>query len=281
MLKIEKYLSRTTTALSAFLSSVFLLALPLAQAQVPSSAAPPPPSKFAPSTNQATTVSPQPPAQPTAEQLADALVVRQRYQAAIHAYMKAPPTAAVWNKMGIAYQMMFNLKEAQRCYKESLKLDSRNPNVLNNLGTVYDSLKDYRQAERYYRKALKYEPNSAVVLKNLGTNLLTQHKYSRGWEEYKRALASDPEIFEDRNGPQVQNPTSIEQRGAMNYYMAMGCARARQTECALQYLRMAINEGFITPKKAASDVAFESLRDNPDFKQLLASENNPKAQQSR
>ena len=26
-------------------------------------------------------------------------------------------TAAIWNKMGIDYQMMFNSKDAARCYK--------------------------------------------------------------------------------------------------------------------------------------------------------------------
>jgi tetratricopeptide (TPR) repeat protein len=218
---------------------------------------------------------------PTPEELGDTLVIHQRYQAALAAYAKAPPSAIVWNKMGIAYQMMFNLRDATRCYKESLQLDPRNPNVLNNLATIYDTQKDYGLAEKLYKKALKLDPQSALVLKNLGTNLLSQHKYSRGWEMYQQALAIDPQIFENRNSPQVQNPTTVEQRGVMNYYMALGCARAGQTACALQYLRMAMDEGYTTPKKVASDLAFASLRDNPDFKLLLASQKNAKPEQSR
>src|SRR5690242_19831897 len=55
--------------------------------------------------------------QPTPEQLGDALMAHQRYQAAIEAYKKAPTdNADVWNKMGIAYQLMFNLTEAMHCY---------------------------------------------------------------------------------------------------------------------------------------------------------------------
>ena len=218
---------------------------------------------------------------PTPEELGDTLAIHQRYQAALAAYAKAARSAAVWNKMGIAYQMMFNLKDATRCYKESLELNPKNPNVLNNLGTIYDSEKEYGQAEKYYKKALKLDPKSALVLKNLGTNLLSQHKNSRGWEMYEQALAIDPQIFEDRNSPQVQNPTSLEQRGVMNYYMALGCARIGQTACALQYLRMAMDEGYTTPKKVASDLAFASLRDNPDFKLLLASQKSAKPAQSR
>jgi Flp pilus assembly protein TadD len=274
MLRIEEYrLSPARATVRVLIGGILFAVNPSPRAQIPNTTEPPlavPAPSAQPSSPQA-----------TPEELGDTLVVHQRYQAAIQSYMKAPQTATVWNKMGIAYQMMFNLKDATRCYKESIKLDPHNGNVLNNLGTIYDSLKDYRQAERYYRKALKLQPKSALVLKNLGTNLLAQHKYNRGWDAYKEALSLDPQIFQDRNSPQVQNPTSVQERGAMNYYMAMGCVRAGLTDCALQYLRMALAEGYTSPKKVAADVAFTSLRDNPDFQQLLASEKNPKDQQAR
>lgn len=172
--------------------------------------------------------------------------------------------------MGIAYQMMFNVKDATRCYKESLKLNPRNASVLNNLGTVYDSSKNYSAAEKIYRKALKIDPKSAVILKNLGTNLLVQHKYAKGWAAYQEAAAIDPNIFENNSSPKVENPSSVAERGAMNYYMARGCVRTGQPGCAIEYLRMALNEGFTTPRKIAEDEAFTSLRDTPAFKQLLA-----------
>jgi Flp pilus assembly protein TadD len=230
---------------------------------------------------QATTPSPAPvsasPPQkpPTPEQLGDSLVAHQRYQAAIAAYSKAPEmTADIWNKMGIANQMLFNAKDATQCYKESLKLDPTNPQVMNNLATVYASLKQYGQADRMYRKALKLDPKSAIVLKNYGTNLLAERKYNRGWDAYQQALAIDPQIFADHNGPSVQNPSNVQDRGAVNYYMAAGCARAGYTDCAVQYLRMALDEGFTTRKKVQADSQFASLRDNPAFKQLLAEQHN-------
>jgi tetratricopeptide (TPR) repeat protein len=219
--------------------------------------------------------------QPTPEELGDSMMLHRRYQEAIADYVKAPSSAETWNKMGIAYQMMFSSRDAVRCYKESLKLDSNNPSVLNNLATVDDSIKDYRAAEKLYRKALRIDPHSALVLKNLGTNLLSQRKYERGWDAYKEALAIDPQAFQDRGSPQVQNATSVQQRGAMNYYMALGCVQEGHVDCALEYLRMALNEGFTSPKKVASDVAFSSLRDNPDFKQLIAEQENVKPPQAR
>ncbi len=174
--------------------------------------------------------------------------------------------------MGIAYQLMFNLKDAARCYKASLKLNPNDAQVINNLGTVYDSLRESRQAERLYRKALKIDPNSAVVLKNLGTNLMAQNKINKGWEAYKKALAIDPTIFEERGGPRVENPASAKDRGAINYYMARSCARAGLSDCAIQYLRLALDEGYTTAKKLEHDSDFSPLRGIPGFDDLLKSE---------
>ena len=210
----------------------------------------------------------------TPEELGDAFLAHQRYQEAIGAYRKDPhPSAAVWNKMGIAYELLFDPKDAEKCFRKSLHLDSHNAQVINNLGTVYDSQKRYGKAEHMYRKAAKLDPNSAIIQKNLGTNLLARHKYDKGWEAYSKALAIDPHIF-DRNGVSaVQNTASIQERGAMNYYMAKSCVQAGLPDRAIQFLRRALNEGFTNPKKVAADSSFAKLRDYPAFQQLIAEQN--------
>jgi Tfp pilus assembly protein PilF len=213
---------------------------------------------------------------PTSEDVGDAFMARQRYQAAVEAYQKASPgSPGVLNKMGIAYQLMFSLVDASRCYKASLKLNPNNAHALNNLGTVYDSLRQFSSAERMYRKALRLDPDSAVLHKNLGTNLLSQHKYEQGWESYKTALARDPHIFDNRISLHVENPGTVQERGAMNYYMAKGCARAGQNDRAIDFLRRALNDGFANPKKIQGDNEFAVLHGNPAFEQLLAAERNP------
>jgi tetratricopeptide (TPR) repeat protein len=200
-------------------------------------------------------------------------MAHQRYQAAIEAYKKSPPgDAAVWNKMGIAYQLMFNLTDAMHCYTTSHKFDPKNSNVLNNLGTVYDALKQFHNAEKMYRKALKIDPDSALIMKNLGTNLLSQHKYAKGWQEYKAAIKLDPNIFENGSRPRVENPASVSDRGAMNYYMAKGCARAGMPARAIEYLRLALNEGYTNPMKINADNEFASLHGIPAFEELLAAQ---------
>ncbi|MGA9671288.1 MAG: hypothetical protein WBQ94_18905 [Terracidiphilus sp.] len=213
---------------------------------------------------------------PTPEEVGDAFMVHQRYQAAIEAYQKTPlDSAAVWNKMGIAYQLMFSLTDASRCYKMSLKLNPDDIHAINNLGTVYDSLRAFGEAERMYRKGLRLDPDSATLLKNLGTNLVSQHKYEHGWEVYKAALARDPHIFDKPPALHVENPGTVQERGAMNYYMAKGCARAGQNDRAIDFLRRSLNDGFANPKKIQTDSEFAVLHGNPAFERLLAADRNP------
>lgn len=212
---------------------------------------------------------------PTPEQLGDSLMAQKRYQAAIEAYKQAPSSAIVWNKLGIAYQMMFNLDDAEKSYRESLKLNPKSVTVLNNLGTVYDSQKKYKKAEKLYRKALKIDPHSALVLKNLGTQLLARHKYKKGWEAYKAALTADPNIFTSTGRPKVENPATAKDRGAMNYYMAKGCVRAGFNERAIEYLRRALNEGFANPGMIRADHEFAALHGDPAFEQLLSEQKSP------
>lgn len=205
------------------------------------------------------------------EQTGDSLASHQRYQAAIAAYSQAPRmTAAIWNKMGISYQMMLNSRDAMRCYKRSLKIEPRNPRVLNNLATVYATTKQFGQADRLYRKALRLQPDNVSILKNLGSNLLSERKYDKGWAVYQQALAIDPKIFANNNNPKVDNGVSVKDRGAMNYYMALGCARAGYTDRALEYLRAALDEGFISREKVAAETSFAGFRSNPGFQRLMA-----------
>jgi tetratricopeptide (TPR) repeat protein len=252
----------------ALLAAFTITAQAQAPVQTPTQPAVPPPL-----TSPATAA----PATPlTPEQIGDSLSSHQRYQAAIAAYAKeVNPTPSLWNKMGIAYQMMFNLKDATRCYNASLKLDPRNAQVLNNIATVYDSLKQYKTAERYYHKALKIDSKSALILRNLGSNQLSQHKDKKGWEAYQSALAIDPQIFQTRSGASVENPASTQERGAMHYYMARSCVSTGNSECAIQNLRLALNEGYTSPKKIAEDGSFASLHELPAFQQMIAAQSAP------
>lgn len=212
-----------------------------------------------------------PASQLTAEQRGDRLFLGQQYQAAIQAYGQvAQASAVLWNKMGISYQMLDSLKDAVRCYKESLKLQPTDDKVINNLATAEEELGDFPAAERNYRKALDLNPNNAQILKNLGTNLLMQGDYDRGAATYKKALSIDPHILDARFEREVTEPEAVQSVGAVNYAKARSCAQVGLTDCALTYLRLAFNEGSATVKKVDNDANFATMRGTPALAHILA-----------
>lgn len=246
-----------------FLSAA-LIGLPLAlnaQTSTPdrtSASSPPPPLAEADS-------------QITYEDIGDSLLVKRRYQRAIEEYRKAgEKSSKLWNKMGIAYQMMFDIKDAERCYRKSLRLSPHQPWALNNLATLYGSRGHLAKAEELYRKALEIAPDSARIMMNLGTNLIIQKKYNEGSEMYRHALARDPDLLDKSEGPVFSDIVPLEQRAAMNYSKAQGYAQAGMTGNAIKYLKKALNQGFTSPGRIASDSSFTSLHGNPAFERLMA-----------
>jgi len=204
-------------------------------------------------------------------ELGDLHMARRRYQAALEAYRQAPlDNAEIWNKIGIASQQLFLLQDAKKSYEMSLRKNPKSPDVLNNLGTVYYSLQQYGNAERLYRKALKLRPKSALIYKNLGTDLLAANKFKKGWDCYQAALAIDPEVFERTNVLRIGEPTPTQKRGAMSYYLAKSYVLAGMTDLAVDYLRMAIDEGFADRKKIMADKELASLHGVTAFERLLS-----------
>jgi tetratricopeptide (TPR) repeat protein len=207
----------------------------------------------------------------TTEQEGDFLILRQQYQAALEAYSKIEhPSATLWNKMGIASQMLFDEKNATRCYKESLQIDPNYSGALNNLAALEDARKNFAAAERLYRRALKINPGSARTLKNLGTNLAMQRRYSSSSEAYSEALAQDPHILDKFSGPTAEARVPIKVRGEASNLSARSCARAGLNDCAIAQLRKAFDEGSATTKQVADGKDFEALRGTPEYERLLA-----------
>jgi tetratricopeptide (TPR) repeat protein len=143
--------------------------------------------------------------------------------------------------------------------------------AINNLGAVHYSLKNYRKAIGYYKRALRLTPYSASIHSNLGTAHFARKKYKEAFEAYQKALSLDPEVFEHRSsfGVLLQQRT-VEERAKFHFYLAKTYAHAGQTEYALLHIRKALEEGFKERKKFLEEPEFASVRDLPEFKELMA-----------
>lgn len=209
----------------------------------------------------------------TTEQRADILMARKMYREAVDLYRECPPSAVIWNKTGIAYHQMLQVGEAQKHYERAIKLKPDYSEAINNLGTVHYAKKNYRRAISQYQKALKVTPNSASIYSNLGTAQFARKRYADAFASYQKALSLDPDVFEHRSsyGTLLQE-RSVAERARFHYYLAKTYAQAGNTERAIQYIRMALEEGFKERDKLMEDPEFAKLRELVEFKELMASE---------
>lgn len=203
----------------------------------------------------------------------DIMMARKMYREAVETYREGPKDSAVLaNKIGIAYHQLLDLESAKKQYERAIKLNPSYSEAINNLGTVYYARKSYRRAVSEYKRALRITPDSASFLSNLGTAYYAK-QYELASVTYEQALKIDPEVFERRSsvGTTLQE-RSVEERAKFHYIIAKTYAKAGETERALLYIRKSIEEGFKERQKFKTDPEFAALKDNVEFKQLMAME---------
>ena len=209
----------------------------------------------------------------TPEQRGDILMARKMYREAVDVYLEGPDSAVIQNKIGIAYHQRLEMIEAKKYYERAIKLNPKYAEAINNLGTVYYAKKSYRRAIGQYAKALKLTPNAASIYSNLGTAQFARKKYEEASLSYQKALALDPEVFEHRSsyGTLLQERT-VAEKARFHYYLAKTYANAGNAARAIQYIRMALEEGFKERQKLLEEPDFAKLREMTEFKELMAAE---------
>ncbi len=215
-----------------------------------------------------------PSAQLPTEMRGDILMARKMYREAIAVYSQEPETVATrWNKIGIAYHQLADLRLAKKFYETALRIEPHYGEARNNLGTVYYAEKSYRRAVREYKRALRELPGSASVYSNLGTAYFARQDYKRAGDSYQEALRLDPDVFEHHStfGVLMQDHT-VAERAKFHYYLAKMYAKQGSTDRALQYVRKALEEGFNEPRKFMEESEFAGLRENATFQQILKSD---------
>ena len=202
--------------------------------------------------------------------LADSLVARGRYLAAIHVYAKlAPTTASIQNRMGVASERMLMFEQAQHCFEGALKLDPGMGDAWNNLGTVMHNHGDLGKAEKLYRKAIKLKPNSADAFQNLGALYYSKRNYNKGDAMYREAMRIDPEVMERTAQRGIQTGGGAKNQAEMHYHLACTFAQSGNHKLAMDYLRRSIVEGFHDRNRLLHEASFADLRTSDPFLRMV------------
>jgi tetratricopeptide (TPR) repeat protein len=129
----------------------------------------------------------------------------------------------------------------------------------------------YRKAIGEYEKALRLNDTSASFHSNLGMALFEKKEYDKGSAEFMRALQLDPQIFDRQSNSGISaRMASPQDRGRYAYTMAKIYAGQGIFDRSLEYLRKAIEEGYVKIHDVYTDKAFAGLRQDPRFAQVMA-----------
>jgi tetratricopeptide (TPR) repeat protein len=209
----------------------------------------------------------------TLEQRADIFMARKSYSDAENYYYRALrqasfKDAALWNKLGIAFQEENKFRNARQAYAKATHLDPGFADGWNNLGTVYFLQKKYGKSVEYYRRAIKLKGDAAAFHMNLGTSFYHEKKFLEAVEEYRTALGIDPNVLARQS-----SLGTVVHAGAPDvnfyFYMAKAYASIGDADEAVRYLRRALEDGFELSKQIDEDPDFKKISQYPAYIELI------------
>ncbi|MDE3136740.1 MAG: tetratricopeptide repeat protein [Acidobacteriota bacterium] len=282
---------RTVIGWGFFLLAICLFAIPsfaihrgpITQQQNKQQPAPASGSAIAAQEKQASEVSSTSPANPqpppmTPEQKeemrADLLMVRKMYPQAIDAYKdllrQKPKDAGLLNKIGINYQELGDLKQAEHYYKLAVKNNKHFANAENNLGTIDFGRHKYKGAIKHFKKAVKIDPTIAAAFSNMGYAYLARKKIEDAILSFRQAILVDPNIFANRSSAgAVVEQEGNQPPGLFYYTLAKTFAILGNAQSCAHYLKMSRDEGYKKYVDAAKDPAFKSVLKDPRVQAIL------------
>jgi tetratricopeptide (TPR) repeat protein len=209
-----------------------------------------------------------------AEMRADILMARKEYGQAVGAYLailvNEPQSAALMNKVGVAYQQLGDLDRSERFYRRAMHADKKFASAANNCGTVEYEKKHYGKAISFYSKALELHSDLPTVYSNLGYAYFEDKQYPRAMDSFQKALALDPTIFDRRGlGGTVVLQRTATDPGLFYFFVAKTYAQAGDAERAAHYLKLARDDGYAGILSAQTDPAFAKVIKDPALQEIL------------
>jgi len=209
-----------------------------------------------------------------AELRGDLFMARKEYGDAVRAYKQILQNdrydAQLLNKIGVAYQEMIDLRQAEDYYKKAMKVDKTFASAVNNAGTVEYEKKHYSKAIKYYEKALRIRTDMATIYTNLGYAYVEKKQYPEAVTAFRQALEIDPTVFDRKGegGAMVQQRTTTDP-GLFYFFVAKSYALAGDAEHAAHFLKLARDDGYKDFTSAQKDPAFAKVIKDPRMQEVL------------
>jgi tetratricopeptide (TPR) repeat protein len=176
--------------------------------------------------------------------------------------------AVLYNKLGLTYLKMNNLRAAKFSFQKAVKHNPKYADAINNVGAVHYMQKDYGNAARQFKKAVALDETRSTFHVNLGAAWFGQKKMDRAIAEYARALELNPESLTPGNAGVAAQIASPEERARYSYMLAKIYAQRGDADQCLKHLRRAKEEGYRELANIYKDAEFASLRNDPRLAEI-------------
>jgi tetratricopeptide (TPR) repeat protein len=124
----------------------------------------------------------------------------------------SPNTARLYNRAVDLYRQG-RLQNAEKLYKDILRLDPTFSNALNDLGVIYIQKKNFSEAKECFEKAIQLQPDAVEPYYNLACLHSIKGELQEGLMKLNQAIALNPAVKE-----WVKNDTDlVNLRGAPDF----------------------------------------------------------------
>ena len=209
----------------------------------------------------------------TAELKGDLARIHENFSEAAGFYKQAlratPGDAKLYNKLGISYLQLHQFGPARKSFSQAVKNDPRFVQAYNNLGATECLDKKYSAAIQHLKRALELDETSAPAHLNMAESWAGLGEMDRAMTEYARALELNADILTGSpDGVQVRVSTP-EQRGRVDYLIALAYARRGNFDGSLEYLSRARAEHFSGLSKVYEEKLFAPLWGDPRLEKIV------------
>ena len=174
--------------------------------------------------------------------------------------------------------------EAEAAYRKAIELDPKLAQAYYNLGNLLRKDPERSaEAEAAYRKVIELDPKDATAWNGLGILYNLQKEYQKNLQAYQNAVELAPKqatyraslvaaLLRLNQNEEADRQSKIARKlmeKESDYNRACFEAICNNREEALQLLKIALEKKQVTIEWARRDPDFDSIRNNPHFKQLV------------
>lgn len=220
----------------------------------------------------------------------DILFSQKRYEEAIAYYEQAVKIqvndAVAWFKRGLTLAKLKRFKNAIKSYNQAIKIQPDYHQAWCDLGVAFGNIRRHKEAFAAFDKAIQVKSDDGVAWLNRGLALIELEEYEEAIASFDKALKlqpNSPKIWDKRGYCLVRlglddeaivsfdKALEIKLDYGSAYYNKAACyALQKEVNLALANLQQAIiiNPGY--KEDAATDIDFDEIADDKQFKQLIS-----------